>query len=50
MLAHLAPPFNQFLQGLAMIFALSGILHAVLILPFLLLHAILAKVSGVDIR
>jgi hypothetical protein len=50
MLAHLAPPFNQFLQGLAMIFALSGILHAVLILPCLLLHAILAKVSGVDIR
>ena len=50
MLANLAPPFNQFLQALAMIFGLSGALHLVLILPFLLLHKILAKVSGVDVE
>jgi hypothetical protein len=49
LLANLAPPFNQFLQALAMIFGLSGMLHVLLILPFLLLHRILAKVTGLDV-
>jgi hypothetical protein len=49
MLANLAPPFNQFLQALAMIFGLSGVLHILLILPFLLLHRILARLTGVDV-
>jgi hypothetical protein len=49
MLANLAPPFNQFLQALAMIFGLSGVLHILLILPFLLLHQILARLTGVDV-
>lgn len=50
MLANLASPFNQFLRSLALIFTLSGILHLILILPFLLLHKVLARFTGVDIR
>ena len=49
MLTNLAPRFNQFLRTLAMIFALSGILHVFLILPFLLIHAILARITGIDV-
>ncbi len=49
MLANLAPPFNQFLRALAMIFGLSGVLHLILILPFLLLHQILTRLSGLDV-
>ncbi len=49
MLANLAPAFNQFLQALAMIFGLSGVLHLVLVLPFLFLHRILARLTGVDV-
>jgi len=46
MLANLANPFNSFLRGLAMIFALSGIFQILLILPFLVLHKILTKLTG----
>lgn len=49
MLENLAPPFNQFLRALAMIFGFSGILHVLLIIPFLLLHRILTRLTGVDI-
>jgi hypothetical protein len=49
MLENLAPPFNQFLQALAMIFGLSGLMHIILIIPFLLLHRILSKLRGYDI-
>jgi uncharacterized membrane protein YeiH len=49
MLDNLAGPFNSFLQGLAMIFGLSGIFQILLILPFLLFHRILTKLTGVDI-
>jgi hypothetical protein len=49
MLEHLAPPFNSFLNSLALIFGLSAILHALLTLPFLLFHLILARITHVDI-
>jgi len=49
MLANLAPPFNQFLQALAMIFGLSGVLHILLILPFWLLHRILTRLTGMNV-
>jgi hypothetical protein len=49
MLENLAPAFNQFLRALAMIFGLSGTIHALLVLPFLLLHLVLARLTGVDI-
>lgn len=49
MMTNVVPPFNQFLQALALIFGLSGSLHLVLIIPFFLLHQILARVTRVDI-
>jgi hypothetical protein len=49
MLTNLTPPLNQFLQALALIFVLSGVLHILLIVPFLLLHMIFARVTGVDV-
>jgi len=50
MLANLAAPFNSFLRALAMIFGVSGFFQILLILPFLLLHRILTKLTGVDIE
>jgi hypothetical protein len=50
LLEHLAPPINSFLRALAMIFGLSALLHAFLILPFLLLHRLLAKLTGMDVQ
>jgi hypothetical protein len=49
MLENLAIPFNSFLRALALIFGLSGILHALFILPSLMLHLLLTKLTGVDI-
>jgi len=49
MLENLAPSFNSFLRALALIFGLSGVLHIILILPFLLFHRILTRLTGVDI-
>ncbi len=49
LLAHLAPPFNSFLRALALIFGLSGVIHVLLILPFLLFHRILARLIGADV-
>jgi hypothetical protein len=49
MLKNLASPFNSFLRAMALIFGLSGIFQILLILPFLLLHLVLSKLTGVDI-
>ncbi|HTX92394.1 MAG TPA: hypothetical protein VMC09_14380 [Anaerolineales bacterium] len=49
MLTYLAPPFNSFLRATAMIFGLSGFLHAILIVPFLLAHRVLTRLTGMDI-
>ncbi|MBA4379092.1 MAG: hypothetical protein C0393_00105 [Anaerolinea sp.] len=49
MLANLAPSFNSFLRGLAAIFGLSAVVHLVLVLPAVLLHRILARLTGVDV-
>jgi len=50
MLQHLAPNFNQVLRALAMIFGFSGILHVLLILPFMLFHKILARFTHLDVN
>lgn len=50
MLENLAPPINSFLQALAMIFGLSAVLHTLLILPFFLLHGLLAKLTHIDVK
>jgi hypothetical protein len=49
MLEKFAPLFNSFLRALALIFGLSGIIHILLILPFLLFHWLLTRLIGVDI-
>jgi hypothetical protein len=49
MLENLAQPINSFLRALALIFCLSGILHIILILPFLVFHRILTRLTGVDV-
>jgi hypothetical protein len=49
MLGNLAKPFNVFLQALALIFGLGGIVHGILIIPFLFFHRILARITHVDI-
>jgi hypothetical protein len=49
LLANLAPPFNGFLRGMALIFALSGVLHLVLILPFWGMHRLLARFTRIDV-
>ncbi|MEW6092428.1 MAG: hypothetical protein AB1531_00540, partial [Chloroflexota bacterium] len=46
MLENLAPPVNEFLQALALIFGLSAAIHILLILPFFLLHRSLATLTG----
>jgi hypothetical protein len=50
MLQNLAPDFNNILRALAMIFGLSGVLHVLLILPFMLIHRIMSKVTGIDVE
>ncbi len=49
MLANMAPIFNQFLRGMALILLVSIILHSVLILPLLLLHRMLTQLTGLDV-
>ncbi len=49
MLTNLAPPFNQFLRETAFILLVSIILHFVFIVPMLLIHRMLARLTGLDV-
>ena len=49
MLANLAPPFNQFLRGTAVILLVSITVHILLILPLLPLHRLLTRLTGLDV-
>jgi len=49
MLENIAPPVNEFLRALALIFGLSVSIHILMLLPFFLLHVILAKLTHMDI-
>ena len=49
MAATVAPPLNQFLQSVAMLFGLSAAIHAMLLLPTFLVHKFLARLFRVDI-
>jgi hypothetical protein len=49
LLQYLAPPVNSFLRALALIFGLSGIIHSILIVPLLLIHRLLTRITGLDI-
>jgi hypothetical protein len=47
MLTNLAPPLNAFLRSLATLFGLSAALHALLILPLMLIYQLLSRLTGV---
>jgi hypothetical protein len=49
MLQNIAPPVNAFLQALALIFGLSASIHILLVIPFFLLHTILARITRLDV-
>lgn len=50
MLDNIAPYVSNFLNSVAVIFGLSAVVHAILILPTALIHKMLARVTGVDVR
>jgi hypothetical protein len=50
MLKNIAPLLNDFLVSVATLFGLSVVLHFVLLLPTMLLHRVVAKVTGVDVK
>ncbi|MFN8387487.1 MAG: hypothetical protein U0X92_13855 [Anaerolineales bacterium] len=50
MLTNVAPLVSDFLSSVAVIFGLSATVHAILLLPIALIHKLLARVTGVDVR
>ncbi len=50
MLENLAPILNDFLSSVAVLFGLSAMVHAILVLPVMLVHRILTRVTGMDVR
>jgi len=50
MLSNLAPLIINFLGFVAVIFGLSNFVHVLLILPTALIHKLLARVTGVDVK
>ena len=49
MLKTLAPPMNIFFRSVATIFGLSAAVHGILVLPLMLIHKFLTRVTGLDI-
>ncbi len=50
MLQNIAPFLNDFLGAVATLFGLSLILHVLLLLPTIIAHRLISRVTGVDIR
>jgi hypothetical protein len=50
MLDSLAPALNSFFKSVSLIFALSVVLHLLLLAPTMLAHRILTSVTGMDVR
>ena len=50
MLTNLAPVLNDFLSVVSTLFGLSVILQVALLLPTMLAHRLVSKVTGVDVR
>ena len=50
MLENLAPLLDGFFSAAAILFGLSALLHVVLILPAMILHRAVVKVTGVDVK
>ena len=49
MLENVAPRLSTFLSSVAVILGLSSVFHVLLILPTMLLHKLLSRVTGVDV-
>jgi hypothetical protein len=50
MLENIAPLLNDFFGSVATLFGLSVALHILLLLPTMLLHRIVSRVTGVDVK
>jgi len=50
MLENITPLLNDFLGSVATLFGLSVALHIVLLLPTMLLHRIVSRVTGMDVK
>jgi hypothetical protein len=50
MLENIAPLLNDFFGSVATLFGLSVALHVILLLPIMLLHGIVSKVTGMDVK
>lgn len=50
MVNTIAPVVSNFLSSVAVIFGLSAAIHAILIVPFMFFHRVLARATGVDVR
>ena len=50
MMSNLAPRISNFFGFVAVIFGLSSFVHVLLILPTALVHRILARMTGVDVK
>jgi hypothetical protein len=50
MLANLSPLLNDFLGAVATLFGLSIILHIALLLPTFILHRVVSRVTGLDVK
>ena len=48
-LSNVAPRLSIFLSSVAVIFGLSAFVHILLILPTVLIHKMLARLTGVDV-
>ena len=50
MLGNLAPPLDRFFQSVATIFGLSAAVHGLLVLPLMLIHKGVTRITGLDIQ
>ncbi len=50
MLSNLAPLISNFLGFVAVIFGVSNLVHAILILPTMLIHKLLTRLTGLDVQ
>ena len=49
-MSRIAPLLSNFLSSVAVIFGLSVVVHGILILPVALIHKIVARITGLDVR
>ncbi len=50
MLENLAPALNNFFSSVAVLFGLSAIVHALIVLPIMLVHRLLTRITGLDVK